>query len=199
MRVVACRDALAHDDPRIVDRLGDRKNGEPARAHVAHLIEIKHLAVDRDKRVDRAIPHRREPDDHPWRVDPERAALISSQRSEIDPRFIRAQEGMVSVRLGNIGRAHDVGGVRAVGRAARAAERAEVLYFALLILERVERPIRRQGRADDDPGRIDAISRACLAAQGSQIPDRVIKLSLGTGQTGEESESDREKDSCFHE
>ena len=135
MRLVVAGDAFAHDDQGIVHRLGDREEVEAARAKIAHRVEIKHLAVDGKKRVHGAVRHGRESDNHPGRVDPERAALISSQSSEIDPRLIGAQERVVGGRFRNVGRADDIRGVVPVGCAARATERAEILHFAILVKE----------------------------------------------------------------
>lgn len=141
MRLVIAGDAFAHDDAAVVDRLGDGEEVKAGRSEIAHGVEIEHLTVDPKKRVDGAIGHGREPNDHPRRVSPERAALISSQSSEIDPRLVGAQESMVSGRLGNIGRADNVRYVVPVRGAARATERAEILYSSILINEGVKRAI----------------------------------------------------------
>jgi hypothetical protein len=138
VRLVVAGDAFAHDDLGIVHRLGDREEVEAARAKIAHRVEIKHLAVDGKKRVRGAVRHGRESDNHPGRVDPERAALISSQSPKIDPRRIGAEECVVSGRLRNIGRADDVRSVVPVGCAARATKRSEILHFAVLIKEGVK-------------------------------------------------------------
>lgn len=62
MRLVVAGNAFAHDHAGIVDRLGDREKVEAV--HVAHRIEIKHLAADGNERVGGAVRDGRESDDH---------------------------------------------------------------------------------------------------------------------------------------
>ena len=196
MRLVVRGDAFAHDHAGVVDRLGDGEKIETA--HVAHRVEIEHLAADGNERVHGAVRDGRESDDHSRRVDPERAALISSQRSEIDPRFIGAQECVVSVRLRNIGRADDVRGVVAVRGAARAAERSEILHLAVLVNKSVERAVAGQSGTDDVPGRVNAVGGAGAAAECSEIGDGIIELCPGAGEPGEEDDDECERDFSFH-
>jgi hypothetical protein len=145
VRLVVVGDPLAHDDLGIVDGLGDGEDVEATRSQIAHVVEIKHLAVDGKRRVHGALLDSRESGDHSRRVDSECAALIPSQRSEINPRLIGAKECVVSGRLLNIGRADDIHCVVPVGCTAGATKRSEILHFAILINKGVKRTVGGQG------------------------------------------------------
>ena len=124
--------------------------------------------------------------------------MISSQGSEIDPRFIGAQERVVSVCLRNIGRADNVCGVVAVGGAARATERSEVLHLAILINKGVKRTITGQSGTDHVPGCIDAVRRARRAAECSEIGDGIVVLCLNAREARKEGGNNREREFNFH-
>jgi len=134
--------ALTDDHARIIDRLSHREDAEVSQS--ADGIEVGHFALREKKRMHRSILDRGEPYDEPGRVDSNRAALIAPERAEIGRQLVRAQEGMIGRGLSDIRGAYDVRGTVCVGRAAGAAERAEVYHFAILVKKGVERTIRGQ-------------------------------------------------------
>lgn len=165
------RDAFAHDYTGIVDGLGDGEHAEIAPRKISDGVEIGHFSVGKKEGMHAAVFHRREPDDQSRRIDAERAALVSAQGPKISRYFVGTLESMISSGLGDIRRADDIRRVVPIGRAAGAAERPEVLHFAILKQKGVKRTVRRQRRANDVTVLVDPVGRAGRPAKRAEVGD----------------------------
>lgn len=161
------RVAIANDETRIVNRLGNSEDLDVTAGKIADAIKIDHLAIVKEEGVDRAIIGRGKSNDLTGRVGPKRATLRAAKRPEIAHRAVGITKRVIRICSLGVGCASDTFGVVRVARAPDAAERAEIVHRAIRVKERVIQTVGRLGKADDLAGRINRAGRAGRSAKRS--------------------------------
>lgn len=175
--LVVVRDAFAHDDQRIVDRFRDCQHFEATSPDITQAVEIKHLAVDVKKGVHGAVGCGGKSDGMAGCIDSECAALIATECSHVGYALVGLQKCVGGGPLDVAGAGH-VREIIVVAGAARAAERSEILHFAIFKEKGVAAAVGSLGEPNHMTGVIDAIGRAGSATESAQIGNGVGQLRL---------------------
>ena len=156
---------FASDETCVVNGLGHGQDLEVARRKIADRVEIEHLAICKEERVNGTIRGSGESDDLSGTVARERAALIPSDCSKVCHSLFGITKRVIRTCVAKVGSSRRTFGGAGVGGTACAPQRAEIVHGGISIKKGVSRPVLELSDTCDLPGRANRIGRTGGPAQ----------------------------------